>query len=345
MKKLVLAVLAVLVAVGLFGCGSDKSTGPVIEPEPREYGFLKVIHPPGAEVWIDDKVADKKTPLNLKLEVGDYQLSVYLLDERILNREVTIKEDQEIIIYQIVSLVGTVHVEGSEEPLPGVLIELLDVDGRTVVRTLTDAQGKFELKWQLGAVTFRYSKEGWGEPRSENILLALEQGLDLSLPKTVTTSTLTLQITPPTSEPEVWVNNDSLGSADPSGYFQAILDHGSHEITLIGWGCKEKTVSITLAPGETKSQNISLEVWDLSGEWKRESDDSEVDVTLTNVNELRGLQPVGRFYVKGNRLTFVSSISEAYANGVILEDGKRIEFTVHSNPGSAGSLHIYTKIS
>ena len=86
-----------------------------------------------------------------------------------------------------------------------------------------------------------------------------------------------------------------------------------------------------------------MEVWDLTGTWKRESDDSEVEVTMKNGSEVWGLNPIGRFYVKGNNLTFISSTSDAYADGIILQDGKRIEFTLHTQHGS--TLNVYEKIS
>ena len=167
--------------------------------------------------------------------------------------------------------------------------------------------------------------------------------MDIRLAKIVPTI-LTLQITPITSEAEVWVDGDSLGSADSNGNFETTIEPGSHEVKLIGWGCKEWTSAIFISACETKTQNIQLEAWDLTGTWKRESDDSEVEVTMKNGNEVWGLNPVGRFYVKDNNLTYIDPFGDdVQAEGVILKNGKRIEFTVYSQYGS--SSHIYEKIS
>ena len=233
-----------------------------------------------------------------------------------------------------------------------------------------ESQEKFEFEVNEGLVTITIligpeydfslrQKEGGEEVRiiyeNQEVSSFRMGALDLEFlhfsvvaPKPVPT-VLALNITPKSAEAEVWIDGDSLGSADPSGFFQTVIDPGSHEIKFIGWGCKEKTISIAISPGETKTQNISLEVWDLSGKWKRESDDRKVDVkyyTWEGRTYVGGWSPAGGFLVKGNKISFQSppeSGSDAYAEGVILENGQRIEFTFYGRPGVTGTLHVYTK--
>ena len=294
MKKLVLAVAAVLLTAMMFGCGNDNG----VTPNPPNTGPWGITFYP--------KYTDGSSTEGIKLQVFDGCPigGNCIATLPVLQDSVTVLDLERNIEY---------------------CFFFMDQDNEVIMLKLGDHEENF---FSLSLLD--------GEEAS-----SLEVP-SFSLVAKVIPTILIFNIIPITSEAEVWVDGDSLGSADASGYFETTIEPGDHKITLIGWGCREKRGSIAISQGETKTQNIQLEVWDLTGTWKRESDDLEVDVTLINVNELWGLTPVGRFFVKGNSLTFVSSISDAHAEGVILENGTRIEFTLHTQYGS--DSHVYEKI-
>ena len=357
MRKTVLAVMVLLLAVELLvGCGGDKGTG-TVEPGPElaTITFRSDIDDIAAVpvfVFLD---GEKLGPTPYVWESDDewHTISFLVLGQMMklgkpFDKPFRVTSSTELVFpvaqFGIYLAKGDVRTEDDASPLAGVKVEAMGLDEVTVLGSvLTQSDGSFEL-YILKDFTssLRFSKDGY-ETQTIPIAEIPETGMDIRLAK-IAPTTLTLNITPRTAEPEVWVNGDSLGSADAQGQFQATLDPGTYEIRFIGWGCKELTSTITLAPGETKSQNIQLEVWDLSGTWKRESDDLKIDVEKEA--DERGIywfsfNPCW-LTTKGNRVFKPVSQAGDYAEGIIFENGKRLEFTFHSQYGS--TLHVYEKL-
>jgi hypothetical protein len=93
---------------------------------------------------------------------------------------------------------GKVTVEGGSEPIEGVVVAALDVDGRALGSTLTDASGRFEMSLPTTVSQLIAGKVGWPYGGGGNEPGVVPPGDDLSLPPT---GTVELQITDGSGSP------------------------------------------------------------------------------------------------------------------------------------------------
>lgn len=241
---------------------------------------------------------------------------------------------------RLIKITGRVVNKETGEPAAGLRLELMSPSG-TMYSATTDENGEFVVYGLEVAVSLDHSGEGY---ESGSTTINGEDRLEIEVsPKTVPEQLATATFRAnPDWELEVWENGEQLAVADAAGVATVRnVSPGTHTYEFVAWGYKPATYTHFFGAGESADLIVNElpEEWDLNGEWWN-SDGETIVVSMRTVRDrpavwFKGDVPISWYWVKGNRLLWSSKSGDRTSEGVILNNGRRIEFL--------GVDRVYTK--